>query len=67
MGAIDFSQLGAAQIVSIALACVALLISGFVSGSEIAYFSITPQQAEELDESPKSEAIKRPIGCWPPS
>lgn len=38
MGAIDFSQLGAAQIVSIALACVALLISGFVSGSEIAYF-----------------------------
>lgn len=61
MGAIDFSQLGAAQIVSIALACVALLISGFVSGSEIAYFSITPQQAEELDESPKSEAIKRLI------
>ncbi len=46
-----------------ALVCavVALFVSGFVSGSEIAYFSITPQQAEELDESPRSEAIRRLI------
>lgn len=58
-GAIDWSSLGAAQIISITLACVALLISGFVSGSEISFFSITPQQAEELDDSPKSEAIRR--------
>ncbi|MDE6528413.1 MAG: gliding motility-associated protein GldE, partial [Muribaculaceae bacterium] len=40
-------------------AVLALFVSGFVSGSEIAYFSITPQQAEELDESPRSDAIRR--------
>lgn len=56
VGGIDF---GVAQIVALACALAALLISGFVSGSEIAYFSITPQQAEELDESPRSSAIKR--------
>lgn len=56
MGGINF---GVAQIVALACALVALLVSGFVSGSEIAYFSITPQQAEELDESPRSCAIRR--------
>lgn len=53
---------GVAQIVALCFAAVALLISGFVSGSEIAYFSITPQQAEELDDSERSEAIRRLIG-----
>ena len=51
------TDFGAAQIVALCLAVVALLISGFVSGSEIAFFSLTPQQAEELDESPRSRAI----------
>ncbi|MDE6283913.1 MAG: hemolysin family protein [Muribaculaceae bacterium] len=37
----------------------ALVISAFVSGSEMAFFSITPQQAEELDESERSESIRR--------
>lgn len=55
-GGVDF---GVAQVVALACALLALLISGFVSGSEIAFFSITPQQAGELDESPRSEAIKR--------
>ncbi len=55
---IDF---GVGQIVALVCAVVALFVSGFVSGSEIAYFSITPQQAEELDESPRSEAIRRLI------
>lgn len=44
----------------IALACalLALMISGFVSGSEIAYFSLTPEQCEELDENPsESRAV----------
>lgn len=49
---------GAAQTVALCLAALALLISGFVSGSEIAFFSITPQQAEELDESESSRQIK---------
>lgn len=45
----------------IALVCagVALLISGFVSGSEIAYFSLTPSQREELDQGSKGEAVER--------
>ncbi len=51
--------LGVPQIVSLSLAVLALLVSGFVSGSEMAFFSITPQQAEELDESSRSEAIRR--------
>lgn len=55
---VDF---GLGQIVALVCAVVALFVSGFVSGSEIAYFSITPQQAEELDESPRSEAIRRLI------
>lgn len=50
---------GAAQTVALCLAAVALLISGFVSGSEISFFSITPQQAEELDESESSQKIRR--------
>ena len=53
---------GVPQIVALCFAAVALLISGFVSGSEIAYFSITPQQAEELDDSERSDAIRRLIG-----
>lgn len=52
-------SLGGAQIVALSLAAVALLLSGFVSGSEISFFSITPQQAEELDESERSQSIRR--------
>ena len=32
------------------LACVLLLVSGFASGSEIAFFSLTPSDLSELDE-----------------
>ncbi len=56
---IDTATFGIPQIISISLAAIALLVSGFVSGSEIAFFSITPQQAEELDETPRNEAIRR--------
>lgn len=59
MIALESLPFGAAQIVALCFAGVALLISGFVSGSEIAFFSITPQQAEELDESERSNAIRR--------
>lgn len=59
MIALDAVSFGAAEIVALCLAGVALLVSGFVSGSEIAYFSITPQQAEDLDESERSNAIRR--------
>jgi len=53
---IDF---GVPQIIALVCALLFLVVSGFVSGSEIAYFSITPQQADELDESSRSNAIRR--------
>ncbi len=53
------ASLSAPQIVALICAAAALLISGFVSGSEISYFSITPQQAEDLDDSPKSNQIRK--------
>ncbi len=50
---------GTGQLVALALALVCLIISGFVSGSEMAYFSLTPAQCEELDETPKGSGIRR--------
>lgn len=47
----------AGSIVALIFAAIALIISGFVSGSEIAYFSLTPQQLEEIEDSPKSATI----------
>lgn len=49
---------GAAQIIAISLAIVCLMISGFVSGSEIAFFSLDPDD-EEIDENPHGEKIRR--------
>ncbi|MDE6460102.1 MAG: gliding motility-associated protein GldE, partial [Paramuribaculum sp.] len=45
------------QIVALACALVALMISGFVSGSEIAFFSLTENQLEDLEDSRKGETI----------
>ncbi|MCM1029453.1 MAG: hemolysin family protein [Alloprevotella sp.] len=54
---LNLAPMGSAQIVALVLALLALLLSGFMSGSEIAYFSITPQQKEELDETPRGRKI----------
>ena len=55
---------GVGQIVALACALVALMISGFVSGSEIAFFSLTESQLEDLEDNRKGESIinlvKRP-------
>lgn len=48
---------GLGQIVALACALLALMISGFVSGSEIAFFSLTESQLEDLEESRKGENI----------
>ena len=45
-------------IFAIALAAILLLFSGFASGSEIAFFSLTPNDINELEES-NSEKDKR--------
>jgi gliding motility-associated protein GldE len=46
------------SIIALACAALALLLSGFVSGSEIAYFSLTTSQREELADSPKGPVIE---------
>ena len=40
----------ASQIAALAIAILALIVSGFVSGSEIAFFSLTPVQYDQLEE-----------------
>ncbi len=51
--------MGGAQIVALTLAVMALFVSGFVSGSEIAFFSLTPAQEDELEESSKGDGVLR--------
>lgn len=46
------------SIVALICATLALMVSGFISGSEIAYFSLTPAQQEELDQGPKGEIVR---------
>ena len=50
---------GSGQIVALILALGCLFMSGFVSGSEMAFFSLTEQQCDELDKSPRGEGIRR--------
>lgn len=57
--AMSLGDIGFGQIVALIIALFALLISGFVSGSEIAYFSLTPAQREDLEESDKADAVAR--------
>ena len=52
------SAFGAGQITALALALVALIISGFCSGSEISYFSLTASQLEAIKDSGKRGASK---------
>lgn len=47
----------ASRIVALVLAMLCLVISGFVSGSEISFFSLTPGQCDELDETPSGRKV----------
>lgn len=54
------NDFGMTQIIALSIALLALMVSGFVSGSEIAYFSITSAQLDAMDDDDKtSSAIKR--------
>lgn len=44
------TEFGAAQAVSLVIAVLCLVASGFISGSEIAFFSLSESQIDELDE-----------------
>ncbi len=47
------------RIVALLLAVIALFISGFVSGSEISFFSLSPTQCDELENSQSGERVLR--------
>ncbi len=51
-------------IIAIALAGVLLLASGFASASEIAFFSLSPSDRNDIDEQnhPSDEKISAPVG-----
>lgn len=45
--------------VALIIACASLLLSGFISGSEIAFFSLTSAQRDQLDENERGRAVLR--------
>ncbi len=53
----DGTALTGPKIVAIAVALLALLLSGFISGSEIAYFSISPAQCDDLEQQPGGKRV----------
>ncbi|MDE6269066.1 MAG: gliding motility-associated protein GldE [Muribaculaceae bacterium] len=53
------AMLGTGQIVALLCAVAALGISGFMSGSEIAYFSIDPDDDDAIEDLGNGEAVKR--------
>ena len=55
---VQLNPLELGQIVSIVLAALLLLVSGFASGSEIAFFSLSPNDLNELDEE-KNKADRK--------
>lgn len=56
---VSIAPLDPTAIVALVIAALCLVASGFVSGSEIAFFSLTDSQLEELDESPRGPAIRK--------
>ena len=55
---VHLNPVGFGEIFSAALACVLLLASGFASGSEIAFFSLSPNDLNELDEEKNAADAK---------
>ncbi len=53
------ANFGTSQIIALACALCALLLSAFVSGSEIAFFSLTQPQLEELEDEPVGGRVRK--------
>ena len=51
--------MGSGQVVALILALLCLFLSGFVSGSEMAFFSLTEQQCDDLDKDTCGEGVRR--------
>lgn len=52
-------QMGGAQVAALAVALLALLVSAFVSGSEMACFSLTSDDIDRLDDTPSNARLRR--------
>lgn len=61
MDEVQFMPLTVGAVIAGVLACLLLVVSGFASGSEIAFFSLGPNELNELSES-KSEKDQRILG-----
>lgn len=46
------------SIIALSIAIIALFLSAFISGSEIAFFSLTPEDCEAINGNPKSTLVK---------
>lgn len=55
----ELPAFGLSQIIALVIACLCLMLSAFVSGSEISFFSLNESQCEELAETPQGPAINR--------
>ena len=55
---VHLNPVGFGEVFSAVLACVLLLASGFASGSEIAFFSLSPGDLNELDEEKNTADAK---------
>ena len=54
---VRIADFDASKIIALAVALMALFVSAFISGSEIACFSLTQSQLEDLEDSPKGRNI----------
>ncbi len=54
---VTIADFDASKIIALAVALMALFVSAFISGSEIACFSLTQSQLEDLEDSPKGRNI----------
>ncbi|MDE7151150.1 MAG: DUF21 domain-containing protein, partial [Candidatus Amulumruptor sp.] len=59
---LQLPTMDSSQVIALILAIIALAVSGFVSGSEIACFSITELQKEELEDSRRGQRVLDIIG-----
>lgn len=54
---VEIADFDAPRIIALVIALMALFVSAFISGSEIACFSLTQSQLEDLEDSPKGRNI----------
>lgn len=56
---LEIGPMGSGQLWALIAALACLIVSGFVSGSEIAYFSLTQQELSDLEEGSTADTIRR--------